>query len=145
MIHTPPPPSTLSWFSYMAWRSNFGMCIIAGPQTPPQKPLSSAPIWMKQKPKDRSWSKLSFFEKKFRKSLQLFPKIQKPNFQKSPNFGLKFFLRTNQKILRNPHFSTLVPLWTKKLRKIFKILKKIFFKISKFLIFQFFFRLFRTF
>ena len=129
-----------------------GNFFISGPQTPPQnsgtppqKPLSSAPIWMKQKPKDRSWSKLSFFEKKFRKSLQLFPKIQKPNFQKSPNFGLKFFLRTNQKILRNPHFSTLVPLWTKKLRKIFKILKIFFFKISKFLIFQFFFRLFRTF
>ena len=123
--HRPPPPS------------NSG--------TPPQKPLSSAPIWMKQKPKDRSWSKLSFYEKKFRKNHQLFPKIQKSIFQKSSNFGLKFFLRTNQKILRNPHFSTLVPLWTKKLRKIFKILKKFFFKISKFLIFQFFFRLFMTF
>merc|ERR1711888_147119 len=106
---------------------------------PPQKPLSSAPIWMKQKPKDRSWSKLSFCEKKFRKSLQLFSKIKKQNFQKSPNFGLKFFLRTNHKIPRNPLFSTLLPLWTKKLRKIFKILKNFFFKISKFFIFLVFF------
>ena len=44
--------------------------------------------------------------KKNWKSFQLFPKNQKQNFQKSANFGLKIFLRTNQKIIRNPKFST---------------------------------------
>jgi len=41
--HRPPPPNS---------------------GTPPQKVLSSRPILMKQKPKDRSWSKISLDEKK---------------------------------------------------------------------------------
>ena len=46
---------------------DFGNFFIAGPQTPPpnsgtppQKVLSNRPILIKQKPKYRSWSKLSF-------------------------------------------------------------------------------------
>merc|ERR1712208_85519 len=91
---------------------DFGYFFIAGPQTPPppnsgtppQKVLSSRPILMKEKPKDRSWSKLSFHEENFFLSFQLFPKNQKQYFQKSANFGLKFFLRRNQKITRNTKF-----------------------------------------
>merc|ERR1712208_282648 len=78
---------------------DFGYFFIAGPQTPPppnsgtppQKVLSSRPILMKQKPKDRSWSKLSFRENFFEKVFKFFQKNQKQNFQKSANFGLNFF------------------------------------------------------
>ena len=113
--------------------------------TPPQKVLSSRPILMKEKPKDRSWSKLSFREKKNWKSFQLFPKNQKQNFQKSANFGLKFFLRTNQKILRNPNFSTFCTILETDPKNL-EIFSNIFF-LQNFTFFDFstFFRLFRTF
>ena len=79
---------------------NFGYVPIAemGPPTPPpnssappQKVLSSCSILMKQKPKDRSWSKLSFdvtqffwllvpFWKKLRKLFKIFKKFQNYTF-----------------------------------------------------------------
>ena len=58
--------------------------------TPPQKVLSSAPIWMKQKPKDRSWSKL-FLVKKISKFFLTFSKISKTKFSKKSEFCPEIF------------------------------------------------------
>ena len=71
-----------------------GMSIIVGPQTPPpppncstplQKVLSSAPILMKQKPKDRFWSKLFFGQKNFKIFYNFFFKKSKTRFSKKVN------------------------------------------------------------
>ena len=59
--------------------------------TPPQKVLSSRPILMKQKPKSRSWSKLSFREKFFWKSLNFFQKIKNEIKKKCEFWPENFF------------------------------------------------------
>ena len=59
--------------------------------TPPQKVLSSRPILMKQKPKDRSWSKISFGEKKKFEKVLTFSKISKTKFSKKSEFCPEIF------------------------------------------------------
>ena len=86
--------------------------------------------------------------KKNWKSFQLFPKNKKQNFQKSANFGLKFFFAYESENYKKPKY---FDFWyhfgdrPKKLGKIFKIFN--FFFISKFNFFDFsiFLRIFNTF
>ena len=59
--------------------------------TPPHKVLSSRPILMKQKLKDRSWSKLSFGEKKIEKVFNYFQKIKNKIFKKLRILAWMFF------------------------------------------------------
>ena len=100
--------------------------------TPPQKVLSSAPIWMKQKPKDRSWSKLSFGEKKISKKFSTFSKKSKTTFSKKCEFWPEIFFAYESENCKKPKF---FDFWyhfgdgPKKLRKIFKIVKKLIFQI----------------
>ena len=78
---------------------DFGNFFIAGAQTPPspnsgtlpQKVLSSRPILMKQKPKPRSWSKLSFREQKILKKFSTFSKKSKTKFSNKCEFWPEFF------------------------------------------------------
>ena len=89
----------------------------------PQKVLSSRPILMKQKPKDRSWSKLSFHEKKFLKKFSTFSKKSKTKFSKKCEFWPEIFFAYESENSKKPKF---FDFWyhfgdrPKKLGKIFK-------------------------
>ena len=92
---------------------DFGNFFIAGPQTPPptvvhplKKYFLVVRFWWNKSQNLGLGLNFLFVKNFFWKSFKLFPKNQKQNFQKSANFGLKIFLRTNQKIIRNPKFST---------------------------------------
>merc|ERR1712208_161536 len=102
---------------------------------------------MKQQPKDRSWPKLSFGEKKLKK-FSTFSKKSKTKFSRKCEFWPEFFfLRTNQKVLRNPNFSTFGTILVtdpKNLEKFSKF-SIFFFTISLFLIFNFFLDISRCF
>ena len=114
--------------------------------TPPQKVLSSRPILMKQKLKDRSWYKISFGEIFFEKVFSTFSKKSKTKFSKKCEFWPSFFLRTNQKILRNPTFSTFGTILVTDSKNLENFSKfSIFFQNLTFFDFSTFFRLFRTF
>ena len=71
--------------------------------TPPQKVLSSRPILMKQKPKDRSWSKLSFREKKLKK-FSTFSKKSKTKFSKKCEFWPENLFAYESENSKKPNF-----------------------------------------